>query len=70
MISDSVYTKKCWKVRKVNSSLSPWPSWVYDQYDDEQVACRLINALANKTFISRLGTLKVRNIPINKNICI
>lgn len=47
----SVRTPNCWRIRRRNAWLTPWPVWVYDQYDDLLLVQRVVNELMNNTMI-------------------
>lgn len=47
----SVRTPNSWRVRGRNAWLTPWPSWVYNQYDDLLLAQRVINEIKKSTMI-------------------
>lgn len=46
-----VRTTNSWRIRSRNAWLTPWPSWVYNQYDDLLLAQRVINELKKTTMI-------------------
>ncbi|XP_047498018.1 protein cereblon-like isoform X1 [Penaeus chinensis] len=47
----TVRTANSWLVRGRNAWLTPWPSWVYNQYDDLLLAQRLVNEIKKTTMI-------------------
>ncbi|KAK7072706.1 hypothetical protein SK128_017287 [Halocaridina rubra] len=46
-----VRTANSWRVRSRNAWLTPWPSWVYNQYDDLLLTQRVINELERTTMV-------------------
>ncbi|XP_064119954.1 protein cereblon-like [Macrobrachium nipponense] len=48
---DEVRTPKFWHVRRKNAWLTPWPSWVYNQYDDLLLTRKVISELEKSTMI-------------------
>lgn len=46
-----VRTPNSWRVRGRNSWLTPWPLWVYNQYDDLLLAQRVVNEIKRSTMI-------------------
>ncbi|XP_068225702.1 protein cereblon-like isoform X2 [Palaemon carinicauda] len=48
---DEVRTPKFWHVRRKNAWLTPWPSWVYNQYDDLLLTRKVIDELKKSTML-------------------
>ena len=44
-------TPNSWRVRRRNAWLTPWPSWVYNLYDDLLLTQRVIDELKKTTML-------------------
>ncbi|KAK3860489.1 hypothetical protein Pcinc_029018 [Petrolisthes cinctipes] len=57
-----VRTSNSWRVRSRNAWLTPWPPWIYNQYDDLLLAQRVVNEVKRSTMI-KLDNLKLPRDP-------
>lgn len=58
----TIRSKKSQRVRRYNAWMTPWPSWVYDQYDEKILAQKLKNKIVSSTTIQD-SSLKIPSDP-------